>query len=104
MAPDIPDDRLDELIAEATLDAYDEDEQRAAFAAVLQDNLQVPFETTVLGVRVRVTGVTDSPGTGIAAICRGGKHRQLIGILDLPLPEPPPAGAEWIAAYRRWGG
>jgi len=22
--------------------------------------------------------------------------------LDLPLPSPPPAGAEWIAAYRHW--
>ncbi|MFK4035944.1 hypothetical protein ACI2LC_09120 [Nonomuraea wenchangensis] len=27
---------------------------------------------------------------------------QAIGILDLPLPDPPPAGAEWIRAFRRW--
>jgi hypothetical protein len=25
-----------------------------------------------------------------------------IPILDLPLPTPPPGGAEWIEAYRHW--
>jgi hypothetical protein len=38
----------------------------------------------------------------IVAICRRDKIRQRIGILDLPLPTPAPAGTEWIAAYRRW--
>ena len=27
---------------------------------------------------------------------------QRIPILDLPLPTPPPEGAQWIEAYRRW--
>jgi hypothetical protein len=36
------------------------------------------------------------------AICRRDKIRQKIEILDLPLPTPAPAGAEWIAAYRHW--
>lgn len=102
MAPDIPRARLDELIAEATVDAYGEEEQRSAFAAVLHEEIETPFQTTVLGVPVTVTAITDAPGTGIAAVCRSGKHRQLIGILDLPLPDPAPAGAEWIAADRRW--
>jgi len=38
----------------------------------------------------------------IVAVCRRGAKRQWIPILDLPLPQPPPAGAEWIEAYRRW--
>jgi hypothetical protein len=38
----------------------------------------------------------------IVAICRRGRKRQAILILDLPLPDPPPAGAEWIEAYRYW--
>jgi hypothetical protein len=38
----------------------------------------------------------------IVAICRRGKTRQKIPILDLPLPTPTPAGVEWIAAYRHW--
>jgi hypothetical protein len=38
----------------------------------------------------------------IVAVCTRGKSRQRVPILDLPLPDPPPAGAEWIDAYRRW--
>jgi hypothetical protein len=39
----------------------------------------------------------------IVAVCTRGKHRQAIVILDLPLPDPAPDGAEWIEAYRHWG-
>ena len=38
----------------------------------------------------------------IVAICHRGKDKQMISILDLPLPSPPPVGWEWIEAYRRW--
>ena len=94
---------LDVLIAQATVDCYNEDEELAGFAATIEDNLAVPFETTVLGVTitVRKVGQTES---GIVAICVRGKHRQAIPILDLPLPDLPPQGVEWIAAYRRWAG
>jgi hypothetical protein len=34
--------------------------------------------------------------------CTRGKSRHSVSILDLPLPDPPPAGAEWIGAFRRW--
>ena len=38
----------------------------------------------------------------IVAICRGNGKRQRISILGIPLPSPPPEGAEWIAAFRYW--
>jgi hypothetical protein len=38
----------------------------------------------------------------IVAVCRRGKGRLKVPILDIPLPRPLPAGAEWIAAYRYW--
>ena len=56
----------------------------------------MPFETTVFGVTVTVRKI-DRTESGIVAICVRGKHRQAIPILDLPLPDPPPRGAEWIA-------
>ncbi|MGH3391790.1 MAG: calcium-binding protein [Actinomadura sp.] len=93
---------LEALVEEATVDAYDEYEQRTGFHVMIEDNLAVPFQTTVLGFAVTVTGIDVLPGTGIAAICVSGGHRQAIGILDLPLPDPRPAGAEWIDAYRHW--
>ena len=40
----------------------------------------------------------------LVAVCTRGRHRQALPILDLPLPTPPPDGAEWIEGYRRWRG
>ena len=94
---------LDALVDEATVDAYGEDEQLTGFAVMIGDNLAMPFETTVLGVTVTVRKV-DQTASGIVAVCVRGRHRQAIPILDLPLPDPPPDGAEWIAAYRHWAG
>ena len=36
------------------------------------------------------------------AVCSRGKTKQRVPLLDLPLPSPSPAGADWIAAFRRW--
>jgi hypothetical protein len=94
---------LDALIDEATVDCNGEGEQLSGFAVMIGDNLAVPFETTVLGVTATVEKV-DETGSGIVAICVRGKYRQAIPILDLPLPDPPPRGAEWITAYGRWAG
>ena len=94
--------RLRELIDEATVDAYDEDEQRMGFYTMLEDHLAVPFETEVLGMPVQVTEVELNDAQDIVAVCQRGRHTQRIAIVDVPLPKPPPEGAEWIAAYRRW--
>ena len=92
--------RLEELVEEATVDAYDEDEQRVGFLTMLQDNLEVPFETEMLGVQVQIVGVDFNDADEIVAICKRGAHVQRIPVVDLPLPEPPPEGFEWIEAYR----
>jgi len=77
-------------------------EQRVGLLATLQLKLACPFVTEILGVSVRVDGVDVNDADEIVAICRRGRQRQLIPILDLPLPSPPPAGWEWIEAYRHW--
>ena len=93
---------LDALIAEATVDCYDEDEQVLGLYSVMTDELAVPFQTIVLGVAVTVEDL-DLTGRGhIVARCSRGGIRQAISVLDLPLPTPPPPGAQWIEAYRRW--
>ncbi|MFI1203362.1 calcium-binding protein (plasmid) [Streptomyces sp. BHT-5-2] len=94
--------QLDAMVAEAIVDAYDEDEQLDAFHAVLEDRLALPFDTTVLGAPVTVTALQLRSGSGIVALCKRGRHRQAIGILDLPLPEPAPEGWAWVEAYRHW--
>ena len=94
-------EELDALVEEATVDAYNDEEQLGGFAVMIEDNLEMPFETTVLGVMVTVKGVTQSE-SGIVANCvRDGQHQAIISF-DLSVPEPPPKGAKWIAAYRHW--
>jgi hypothetical protein len=89
------------MVAEAVIDCHDEEEQLTGLATMIENELEVPFTTTVLGLAVTVKRVTHAPH-GPIADCIRGRHRQAINVLDLPRPEPPPKGAEWIAAYRRW--
>lgn len=98
---ELSEEELDALVEEATIDAYGDDEQLGGLAVMIEDNLEMPFETTVLGVPVLVKGVTQT-ASGIVANCVRDGHHQAIDVLDLPLPKPPPKGAEWIAAYRHW--
>jgi hypothetical protein len=93
---------LEELVEEAIVDAYGESEQRVGFLTMLEDSLVVPFTTDILGTPVRVERVDLNDADEIVAICRRGRQRQLIPILNLPLPSPPPIGWEWIEAYRHW--
>jgi hypothetical protein len=71
---------------------------------MIEDNLAVPFRTTVLGVEVTVEGIDLTDRGDIVATCRRGAFRQTIRVLDLPLPRPAPAGTQWIEAYRHWAG
>ena len=92
---------LEALVAEATVDCYNESECVTGFYTMLDEHLDMPFQTEVLGAQVTVAGV-DLTDENIVAICTRGRARQRIRILDLPLPTPPPDGAQWIDAYRHW--
>jgi hypothetical protein len=66
---------LDALIEEATVNAYDESEQMIGFHTMLDENLEMPLETEVLGVEVTVEklDLTDdrrssAPCTGVQAL------------------------------------
>jgi hypothetical protein len=93
---------MDALIAEATVDCHDQSECVTGFYTMLVENLAVPFQTVVLGVDVIVTDVDLTDDGQIAAICMRGATTQRISVLELPLPTPPPEGAEWIDAYAQW--
>jgi hypothetical protein len=95
---------LDALIEEATADCYNDEEQITGLFTMLDEHLTLPFDTDMLGMTVTVTKIDLTVNHEIVAICRRDGHRQAIPILDLPLPTPPPDGAEWIEAYRRWRG
>jgi hypothetical protein len=97
-----PVSELERLIEEATVDAYGESEGAGGFLTMLGENIELPFETNVLGATVNVIQFDIDDRDQIIAICEGGGQRQPIQLLNLPLPNPRPRGAEWIEAYRYW--
>jgi hypothetical protein len=99
MSPD-----LDALIAEATVDCYGDDEQLTGLFTVIDENVAGPDDTTILGVPVTVRKLELTVDGRIVARCVRDGVDQRISLLDLPLPDPAPDGAEWVEAYRRWAG
>jgi hypothetical protein len=94
--------KLEKLIEEAVVDAYGEEEQVGGFFTMMEEHLALPFSANILGVDVVVEKVDMTCNGRIVAVCRRDQTRQRIGILDLSLLTPAPAGTEWIAAYRHW--
>jgi len=100
--PGIDKARLAEMIEEATVDAHDESEQAIGWFTMLEQHLDLPFETQVLGITVSVAKIDLGNDDRISVICTRGRYHQAISLVDLPLPSPLPEGGEWIEAYRHW--
>ena len=94
--------KLEALIEEAVVDAYNEDEQKVGLLTMIQEHLSLPFSVNILGVEAVVEKVDMTRDGRIVALCQRDGMIQRIEILDLPLPKPVPVGAEWIAAYSYW--
>jgi hypothetical protein len=94
--------RLEALIEEAVVDAYGDEEQTGGFFMMIEEHLALPFSVSILGVEAVVEKVDMTRDGRIVAVCKRDGVKQRIEILDLPLPKPIPAGAEWIAAYSHW--
>ena len=84
------------------MDANGESEQVAGFYAMMENDLRLPFDTLILGMAVSVESIDITEDDQLVAVCRKGKTRQRIPLSELPVPSPPPEGAEWIFAYRYW--
>jgi len=103
--PDLPfltKAKLEALVEEAVVDAYGDEEQTGGFFAMIEEYLALPFSVSILGVEAVVEKVDMTRDGRIVAVCKRDGVKQRIEILDLPLPKPIPAGAEWIAAYSHW--
>ena len=100
--PSLSKAKLEALIEEAVVDAYGDDEQKVGLLTMMQEHLALPFSVSILGVEAVVEKVDMTRDGRIVAVCKRNGVKQKIEILDLPLPKPAPAGAEWIAAYSHW--
>ena len=95
-------EELDALVEEATIDAYGDDEQLSGFAVMIGQAGDALRDHDPGRHDNRQRRHVTQTAAGIVADCVRDGHHQAIHILDLPLPEPPPKGAEWIAACRHW--
>jgi hypothetical protein len=96
-------ERLRELIEEATVDCYGEDEQHTGLLTMIEDEVVCPFRAKVVGEDVEVTGFEwPKDGFGLYAVCqrKGKKHR--VDINSLEWVKPKPKGFQWIEAYLAW--
>lgn len=94
--------QLDEMIETATVDCYNDSEQVCGLFTMIDETVTVPFATIVLGAPVTVTAIDLAVDDQIVAVCTRDTITQRIPLAELPLPDPPSSGAEWIEAYRHW--
>ena len=84
------------------MDCYNESEECTGLFEMINESLDIPFMTTILGVVVTVTAIDITDDDRIVAVCRRGRDVLRVALLELPMPDPRPEGAEWIDAYRHW--
>jgi hypothetical protein len=94
------DRELDSLIAEITIDCYDEDEVLQAFENAFDEDASFPLPGSVIGEPVEILSVGQANGRRelIATCERAGKRHQ-VALLDVTINADPPSHA-----YRRWLG
>ena len=98
-------ERLRELLEEATVDCYGEEEEFAGILCTLDECLSFPLQAKALGERVQVIGLDDANSDlrrGIVARVRKADREYSISLADLEFIDPDPASAEWLAMYRQW--
>ena len=100
--PRVSNAKLDAMIEDAVVDAYDDAEQIMGLVTMIDEHLDLPFGVTVLGVAATVEEIGQNDAGEVVAVCHRGKKRQQISLVDLELPSPPPTGWEWTEAYRQW--
>jgi len=95
--------QLQELIGEATIDCFGEDEEHTGLLTMIEEYVVCPFRATVIGEPVEVTGFRwPDSGYGLLAVCRRNGKTHPVDIDSLEWIEPLTEGYEWIAAYQAW--
>jgi len=91
------------LIAEITVDCYNEDEGLTAFENAFDEHTAAfPLPGAVVGDPVEVLRVTTSMGRReLIATCKRNGQQYDIALLDIDIHADPPI-SDLIAAYRRW--
>ncbi|MEZ4862582.1 MAG: calcium-binding protein [Caldilineaceae bacterium] len=99
--------RLEELLEEATVDCYGEEEVFWGIVTTLQDNLNFPLRAQAMGEPVEVIQLDEersSTQRGIVARVRKDGKEYSTSLSELTFMQLDPDSAEWLAMYRYWQG
>lgn len=97
--------RLQQLLEEATVDCYDEYEEFIGVLYTLDERLDFPLRAQVLGETVEVLGLDDQRSSlrcGIIARVRKEGEEYQVGLSELSFLDPDPTSAQWLAMYYYW--
>lgn len=96
---------LETLIAQITVDAYDDGEQLAAFLVAADDEMPVPQIASIVGVDVHIVGIDQGPDErrGLEAVCQRDGTEYRVALADVAF-HPDSEIATVVAAYRHWLG
>ena len=103
----ISEERLQELLEEAIVDCYDEEEEFVGMLISVDENVAWPLTAELAGARVEVLGLAESSSSArrgiVARIRRGGKEYQA-ALADLTFGDVDESSGEWLAMFRWWAG
>jgi hypothetical protein len=101
----LSEERLQELLEEATVDAYGDEEEFSSVLITLDENVDWPLSATLAGMPVEVLGLDESASglrRGIVARIRRGGKEYKAALSDLTFSDVDETSAEWLAMFRWW--
>ncbi len=101
----LTDTRYYELLDEATIDCYGEEEEFSGVLCTLVDNLDFPLHAILAGAPVTVQALTEDLSTlrrGIVARIERDGEAYHVSLADLVFVNPDGESADWLEMYRRW--
>jgi len=100
----LSDEEIEEMISEAMVDCYDDEEAFMGILCTLSDNIKFPFKAKAMGDTVDVICIDDrksSQGRGIIAKVRKQGKEYNIGLAELEI-EPDSENDKWFEMYHYW--
>lgn len=101
----ISEERLQELLDEAIVDCYDEEEEFSGVLISIDENVAWPLPAQLAGMPVEVLGLDESASNlrrGIQARIRRDGKVQRASLIDLTFGDVDETSAEWLALFHWW--
>jgi len=100
--PKTTQEELEELIEEAIVDCYGEEEEFTGIMTMIEENVVCPFKAKILGEIVKIHEFQYPGGFCIKASCEHKGKRYAVNVDSLEWVVPLPEGFKWLEAYFYW--